>query len=117
MRPSCGDCHIRRNNWFVETYTHVSSGTRDAIAELTHSNLSDPKVWAAHRVALAKEVRADMHAQNSVTCRSCHDADAIYPASTAGQQAHALLRQGNVTCVDCHMNLVHPPTQPTAEAK
>ena len=117
VRPSCGDCHIPRNNWFVETYTHVSSGTRDAIAELVHRDFSDPKVWAAHRVALAKEVRADMHAQNSVTCRSCHDADAIHPASTAGQQAHALLRQGNVTCVDCHMNLVHPPTQPTAEAK
>ena len=24
------------------------------------------------------------------------------------QKAHALLRQGGVTCVDCHTNLVHP---------
>lgn len=116
VRPSCGDCHIPRTNWFVETYTHVTSGMRDAIAEFTN-NFNDPKVWAAHRVEMAKEVLATMHAQNSVTCRSCHDAGGIHPPSAAGQQAHALLREGNVTCVDCHMNLVHPPAQPVAEAK
>jgi trimethylamine-N-oxide reductase (cytochrome c), cytochrome c-type subunit TorY len=116
VRPSCGDCHIPRTNWFVETYTHISSGTRDVIAEFTH-NFNDPKTWAAHRAVLAQEVRTAMHAQDSVTCRSCHGANAIHPASAAGEQAHALLRQGNVTCVDCHMNLVHPAAQPTAEAK
>ena len=35
VRPSCGDCHIPKNNWFVETYTHVSSGLRDVYAEFT----------------------------------------------------------------------------------
>ena len=34
VRPSCGDCHIPKTNWFVETYTHVSSGLRDAYAEV-----------------------------------------------------------------------------------
>ena len=116
VQPSCGDCHIPRNNWFIETYTHVSSGTRDVIAEFTH-NFSDPKVWAAHRAALAAETRAQMKAQDSVTCRSCHDASAIHPTSDAGRQAHALLLKGNVTCVDCHMNLVHPPAQSTAQSK
>ena len=107
VRPSCGDCHIPKTNWFVETYTHVSSGLRDAYAENT-KNFSSPMLWEARRIELATEVQADMHAQDSVTCRSCHDANAIHPASDDGQKAHALLRQGGVTCVDCHANLVHP---------
>src|SRR5271166_1862166 len=115
VRPSCGDCHIPRNNWFVETYTHISSGLHDAYAELT-KNFSDPKLWEARRIELAREVQADMHAQDSVTCRSCHDANAIKPTSEAGQQSHALLRQGGVTCVDCHTNLVHPAPS-TTESK
>jgi nitrate/TMAO reductase-like tetraheme cytochrome c subunit len=111
VRPSCGDCHIPRNNWFVETYTHVSSGMRDALAESTH-NFSDPKLWQARRIELAQEVHAEMHAQDSVTCRSCHDANAIQPVSDEGKKAHALLRQGGATCVDCHSNIVHPPATP-----
>ena len=114
VHPSCGDCHIPRTNWFVETYTHVASGAKDAYFELT-TNFSDPKVWAARRVELATEVRTDMHNQDSVTCRSCHDANAIQPTSEEGQKAHALLRQGGVTCIDCHTNIVHPPTQQTAQ--
>ena len=34
VRPSCGDCHIPTTNWFIETYTHVSSGIRDVIARI-----------------------------------------------------------------------------------
>src|SRR5215831_1360141 len=49
VRPSCGDCHIPKTNWFIETYTHVASGTRDLIAELTN-NFDDPKIWEARRV-------------------------------------------------------------------
>lgn len=116
VRPSCGDCHIARTNWFVETYTHVSSGTRDAFAEFTH-DFSEPKIWAARRIELAKEVRADMHAQDSITCRGCHDASAIQPSSDAGRTAHAMLRQGKATCVDCHINLVHPKAEPVAQSK
>ena len=43
---SCGDCHIPKTNWFVETYVKATSGARDVYSELTH-NFKDPKVWAA----------------------------------------------------------------------
>jgi len=110
VRPSCGDCHIPTTNWFVETYTHVTTGMHDLYVELTH-DFRDPKVWEARRVELEQEVHATIRAQDSVTCRSCHDADAMKPTSADGQKAHALLRQGGVTCIDCHTNLVHPPAQ------
>ena len=114
VRPSCGDCHIPKTNWFVETYNHVTSGVRDSYAEFTH-DFSDPKTWEARRVALAHEVRNTMRAQDSVTCRSCHDAAAITPKSERGRAAHALLREGRMTCIDCHFNLAHAPVPPTIE--
>src|SRR5260370_4176424 len=112
VRPSCGDCNIPKTNWFVETYTHVASGTRDVIAELKN-NFDDPKIWEARRVALAHEVRDIMRRQGGVTCRSCHIPDSIRPVSERGQAAHALLREGRMTCIDCHFNLVHAPVPPT----
>ena len=108
VRPTCADCHIPKTNWFVETYTHAKSGARDMYAEYTH-NFSDPKIWETRRIALAHEVRETMRAQDSVTCRTCHDAKAIHPKSVRGQAAHALLREGRMTCIDCHFNLVHAP--------
>jgi len=120
VRPSCGDCHIPTTNWFIETYVHVTSGIRDVYVETTH-DFSDPKAWEARRAALEEEARAQIRAWDSVTCRSCHDASAIKPSSDAGRQSHALLGQGGVTCVDCHINLVHPPVaanaSPTAAPK
>ena len=120
VRPSCGDCHIPTTNWFIETYVHVTSGIRDVYVETTH-DFSDPKAWEARRAALEEEARAQIRAWDSVTCRSCHDASAIKPSSDAGRQSHAMLAQGGVTCVDCHINLVHPPVaanaSPTAAPK
>ena len=114
VNPTCADCHIPKTNWFVETYTHAKSGARDMYAEYTH-NFSDPKTWEAHRIALAHEVRATMRAQDSVTCRSCHDAKTISPKSERGQAAHALLREGRMTCIDCHFNIVHAPVPPSID--
>jgi nitrate/TMAO reductase-like tetraheme cytochrome c subunit len=108
VRPTCAQCHIPTTNWFVETWVHVSSGVRDVISEMTH-NFNDPKVWEAHRVELEKESLAKFRARDSNTCRSCHDASAIKPKSQAGQESHAALGAGGVTCVDCHANLVHSP--------
>jgi cytochrome c-type protein NapC len=56
-----------------------------------------------------------MRAQDSVTCRSCHEAGAIAPKSEAGRAAHARVGKGGATCVDCHRNLVHAPASPLGE--
>ena len=42
VHASCADCHIRRDNWFVETYAHVTSCVRDSIADV------DEALWDAH---------------------------------------------------------------------
>lgn len=110
---NCSDCHVPANNWFVETYSRVVGGIRDGIAEYT-GNFRDPAVWAARLPELSRHVRAEMRGQDSVTCRKCHDAAAIRPASAAGQAAHAMLAQGTVTCIDCHADIAHAPVSAAA---
>jgi len=106
IRPSCADCHIPATNWFIETWVHVSHGVHDMIVEST-TDFSDPKTWEARRPALEAQARAELKAWDSVTCRGCHDVNGIQPKSPVGQQSHVLARQGTLTCVDCHKNLVH----------
>ena len=107
VRPSCGDCHIPTNNFFVGTYTHIKSGIRDLIAEMT-TNFDDRKAWEARRIELANGVHETMRRQHNVTCRSCHAPASTKPASQVGQMIHASLPpEGQMACVDCHRNLVH----------
>jgi hypothetical protein len=114
VRPSCGDCHIPQANWFVETYTHVSSGIRDVIAEMT-TDFKDQKAWDARRAVLAKGVRDHMRAQDNATCKSCHVVASIKPSSPAGQAVHTALPL--VACVDCHQiwSTSPPPPSPREE--
>jgi nitrate/TMAO reductase-like tetraheme cytochrome c subunit len=109
----CSDCHIPSDNWFIETYTHASSGMRDLFATL-FGNVNDPAAWAKRRTALRQEVLATMRSQDSTTCRKCHEAAAIQPPSEAGRQSHALLLKGQATCVDCHLNTFHGQIGPSA---
>lgn len=113
VRVTCSDCHIPATSWFAETYAHATDGIRDIIAEETHDYSSNPALWNARRIQLAHEVREEMRADNSVTCRHCHVADAIHPTSERGRAAHALMREEKLTCIDCHFNLVHAPVPPT----
>jgi nitrate/TMAO reductase-like tetraheme cytochrome c subunit len=106
VRVSCADCHIPATNWFVETYVHGTSAMRDMYAEFT-KDYSEPGVWNARRRELAKIERERMRANDSLTCRRCHDAAAIRSASESGRTAHAMLAASGLTCVQCHANLVH----------
>ncbi len=105
---SCADCHVPADNWFVETYSHVVDGVRDGIAEYTN-HFDDPGVWKARLPVLAQRVRDEMTRERSSTCRKCHGAAQIHPASPAGQSAHAMLASVNVICITCHANVAHAP--------
>lgn len=115
ISASCGDCHIPRDNLLRETYTHVAQSIRD-IAMEARFNFSDPAVWEARRAGLTEEVRSRMRDEDGVTCRSCHDGAAVRPRTDSGRAAHALLRKGGVTCIDCHINLVHQSAAPVSNA-
>ena len=112
VKVHCADCHLPATNLVAETYMHATSGFRDILASWTH-DYSNPATWEKRRVELAREVRLDMRRNDSIACRSCHTAASVEPASESGQAAHALMRTGAVTCIDCHFNLVHAPVPPS----
>jgi len=105
---TCSDCHIPRTNWFVETYTHISKGVRDVIAEQI-GGFQDPAAWARRRTELVTYAISEMRASESATCRSCHVTSAIVPESDLGKAAHQSLVSRKTNCVDCHS--VHSQAQ------
>ena len=107
---SCSDCHIPASNWFVETYTHAAMGLKDLIAEQT-GDFSEA-AWKARRAALAHRVHEDMRKQDGVTCRSCHHIEAMKAGKDATRVAHALMREKQMTCVDCHFSVAHASAPP-----
>lgn len=107
---TCSGCHIPPSNWFVETYTHAAMGLKDVIAEQT-GDFSEA-AWKARRDTLAHQVRDTMRKQDSATCRSCHNIEAMKAGNDAARVAHALMREKKMTCVDCHFSVAHASPPP-----
>jgi nitrate/TMAO reductase-like tetraheme cytochrome c subunit len=110
VRPLCSDCHIPKG-LIAATWTHVVKGVQDLYGDLRY-DYTDPAVWKERRPELAYAVRDWMLANDSVTCRSCHDQDAIKPEKKRGQVQHAEARESGMTCIACHYNLVHEEVEP-----
>ena len=103
----CGDCHIPQA-LVPATWVHIKSGVHDLYATLVR-DLDTAEQWAERRPALTERARAWFRETDSGTCRHCHDSAAINPRSQAGRTMHAVAQQKNMTCIECHTNLVHPP--------
>ena len=105
VRPKCADCHIPKG-LVAATYTHIVKGIDDLWGQVRF-DYEDPKVWEAQKARLAHAVRDWMRANDSVTCRSCHEEASIKPQRKRGQRQHEEARKTGMTCIDCHYNLVH----------
>lgn len=110
VRPKCSDCHIPKG-LVPATWTHVVKGVQDLYGQLRY-DYEDRAVWEERRAELAYAVRDWMVANDSVTCRSCHEEAAIKPERKRGQRQHAEARQRGMTCIECHYNLVHDEVEP-----
>jgi nitrate/TMAO reductase-like tetraheme cytochrome c subunit len=106
IQASCGDCHIPPKFlpgvWrHIEAYTEVWGHLR--------GELDTPAKYEAHRLQLAQKVWAELKANDSAECRSCHTPAAMdfakQPADAAS--AHRSLAQDGMTCIDCHQGVAH----------
>ena len=117
VRPRCSDCHIPKG-LVPATWTHVVKGIQDLYGEIRY-DYRDPAVWEARRPELAYAVRDWMLANDSATCRTCHEQASIKPERKRGQRQHAEALETGMTCIECHYNLVHdevPPRQSADES-
>ena len=110
VRPGCADCHIPKG-LVPATWIHIVKGVQDLYGEFRY-DYENEEVWKERRPELAYAVRDWMRANDSRTCRSCHEEAAIKPQRKRGQRQHAEARAEGMTCIDCHYNLVHDEVEP-----
>jgi cytochrome c-type protein NapC len=106
IRASCGNCHVpptflpglwRHIQAYAEVWGHVTG------------ELDTPAKYEAHRLPLAQKIWAELKANDSAECRSCHTPSAMafakQPAMAA--DAHSSLAKSGMTCIDCHRGIAH----------
>jgi nitrate/TMAO reductase-like tetraheme cytochrome c subunit len=106
VRASCADCHVppafipglwRHMKASLEVWGHLKG------------ELDTPAKYEAHRLENAQAVWAELKANDSAECRSCHSPAAMafdkQPAMAA--RAHQGLAASGKTCIDCHKGPAH----------
>ena len=89
----------------------VALGERGGVP-LTAADVDIENILAERRPELAYAVRDWMRANDSATCRTCHEEESIKPARKRGRRQHEQAREESMTCIDCHYNLVHEEVEP-----
>ncbi len=101
--PGCKDCHLPPQ-FFLRMKTHAIDGVTDMIGVYRYG-LSTKEAFDRHKEEFAARARAELRAWGCSPCKTCHKNPV--PTSAAGKLAHEEAGAQNMTCVDCHQNLVH----------
>jgi trimethylamine-N-oxide reductase cytochrome c-type subunit TorC len=115
VRATCADCHVPKA--FVARVVHMIGATGDIIGHVT-GVIDTPEKYEANRLVLARRVWAEMGANASRECRSCHAfeaMDASLQRPEAVEAMHTHMADGK-SCIDCHQGIAHnlpkPPARP-----
>lgn len=109
IQAGCADCHIPHEG-FAYLEKKLTSGISDVIAEMT-GGIPDADTFEEKRAGMAKKVWAEMEADDSRTCRSCHDSDHwdLYEQSPKAASEHRTMADSGDTCISCHRGIAHFP--------
>ncbi|WP_427983793.1 NapC/NirT family cytochrome c, partial [Agarivorans sp.] len=107
IRAECSDCHIPKEP--TDYLITKIRATKDIYHEFITGKIDTPEKYAAHRTELAEMVWEQFRANDSATCRSCHNFDAVeqFEQSRDAAQMHAYAKENNQTCIDCHKGVAH----------
>src|SRR5262245_37434683 len=120
VTAGCGDCHIPYESQeasslqYLQLLAHkAKAGAIDAYHQMLGTIDTEQK-WQKERDHLSGNVKAWMTANNSLTCRGCHDLSKMAnSAKPAVAEMHApLLKAESVVCIECHTNAGHVYDQP-----
>ncbi len=107
IQPRCAACHVPPT-FFAGLWRHTR-GVAEVWGSLT-GKIDTPAKFEAHRAQMAERVWAEFTANDSATCRSCHNPAVMAFKSQPPEAAEAhssLTPGGGVTCIDCHKGLAH----------
>ncbi len=107
IRAECSDCHIPHEP--LDYLITKIRASKDVYHEFITGKIDSEEKYEAHRQEMAEMVWAQLKANDSATCRSCHSFDAmeIFDQSATAQQSHQKAQQTNMTCIDCHKGIAH----------
>jgi trimethylamine-N-oxide reductase cytochrome c-type subunit TorC len=123
VRATCADCHVPKP--FVARVLHMIGATGDIVGHVT-GVIDTPEKFEANRLVLARRVWAEMGANASRECRTCHAfaaMDAKLQRPEAVEAMHTSMADGK-SCIDCHQGIAHsmpkapvrPPPAPVVQA-
>jgi cytochrome c-type protein NapC len=114
VQASCADCHVPEG--FLPKLQAKIFAAKDVYHEFV-GTIDTPEKFEAHRWEMANRVWDRMKADDSATCRSCHDfANMDLSAqSRSARSRHGAAQDRGQTCIDCHKGIVHAlPDEPRA---
>lgn len=114
VRAQCADCHVPKP--FFKRVVHMIGALRDVTGHIS-GVIETPAKFKAHRLEMAKRVWAEMEADNSIGCRSCHSFEAMdfdKQPKAASMAMHPAMKSGQ-TCISCHKGIVHDLPGASAE--
>lgn len=117
VRAECADCHVPK-----PPLAKMARKIRATFTEVPGhflGRIDTREKFEAHRLTMAERVWAEMKANDSRECRSCHDREAMLmdKQRPRSRNQHESAIASGETCIDCHKGIAHKkPTLPEDEA-
>ncbi|PHI29352.1 pentaheme c-type cytochrome TorC [Budvicia aquatica] len=107
VRAECSDCHIPPGT--LATIGRKLEATNDLYQKFVTGSIDTPEKFEAKRAELAEREWERMKANNSATCRSCHDYDAMDHTKQHPEAAKQMkiAAKDNQSCISCHKGIAH----------
>ena len=111
IRAECADCHIPEGG--LDFLVAKLRASKDVYHQFITKKIDTPEKFEEHRLEMAQTVWAQLKANDSATCRSCHSMDAMDLAaqSADAQKMHKMGIAEKQTCIDCHKGVAHFPPE------
>jgi len=107
VRADCTSCHVPQE--IIPMMVRKAMAAREVIQSL-RGVLDTPGKFDENRYRLARRVWADMEANDSRECRSCHERQAFdftrFKKAEEAKRMEKGLAEGQ-TCISCHKGIVH----------
>ncbi|MBY6195998.1 NapC/NirT family cytochrome c [Vibrio hangzhouensis] len=117
IRAECSDCHIPTDP--IDYVITKIRASKDIYHEFITGKIDDEDKYETHRMEMAETVWAQLRANDSATCRSCHSFDAMdsYEQSEDAAKMHEYGMANNQTCIDCHKGVAHFAPEPELDSE
>ncbi|MCZ8708255.1 pentaheme c-type cytochrome TorC [Escherichia albertii] len=107
VRAECHDCHVPSD--LPGMLKRKLEASNEVYQTVIGHSINTPEKFNAKRAELAEREWARMKENNSATCRSCHNYDAMDYAKQHPEAARQMVAAAkeNQTCIDCYKGIAH----------